>query len=217
MAVDLQVVFPQEAIILNNVRILPGPPRVVDVTGADFRAVDEVLINKVASPDYVVLSKTRLAAQVPDSLSEQHIFTVQVLSRRLTITPRSLLRFRIGQKPGKVTGIQRLLQKFLRILFTTPGTDIFNKSLGGGGLVKVGQTFGMEDGSDILSNLIIAIDTTSRQLVALQSRNPSLPPDERLLSAKVLSAGFDKAEGAIDVVVEIVSQAGRAAVANLEL
>jgi hypothetical protein len=75
----------------------------------------------------------------------------------------------------------------------------------------------MEDGSDILSNLIIAIDTTSRQLVALQSRNPSLPPDERLLSAKVLSAGFDKAEGAIDVVVEIVSQAGRAAVANLEL
>lgn len=216
MAVDLQVVFPQEAIILNNVRILNGPPRVVDVNGADFRSVDEVLINKLLSPDVVILSKTRLVAQVPDALADQHIFTVQVLSRRLTITPRSLLRFRVGKKPGKVSGIQRLLQKFLRILFTTPGTDIFNKSLGGGGLVKVGQTFGMDEGSDILSNLIISIDTTARQLIALQARNPSLPLDERLLSAKVTKAGFDKSEGAIDVVVEIVSQAGRAAVANLE-
>jgi hypothetical protein len=190
MAVDLQIVFPQEAVILNKVRVLPGPPRVVEVVGADFRAVDEVIINRVVSPDVFVASKTRLYAQVPDSQLDQRILSVSVLSRRLTVSPRSILRFRLGKRPGKVVGILRLLQKFVKVLFTTPGTDVFNQQLGGGALKIIGE---------------------------LQSRNPSLPLDERLLSAKILTAGFNKEEGAIDISVEIVSQAGRAALANLEL
>lgn len=217
MAVDLQVVYPQQAILLNQVRILPGPPRVVDVVGADFRSVDEVLLNKIASTDVVVLSKTRLVAQVPDSLLDQRILSVTVLSRRLTLSAKSLLRFRIGKTPGKVSGVLRLVQRFLKILFTTPGTDIFNRQMGGGALRSIGQTFGIDEGNNIISNLVIAIDTTSRQIVAMQSRNPSLPREERLLSAKILRAGFNKEEGAIDVAVEITNQAGAAATANLEL
>jgi hypothetical protein len=217
MAVDLQVCYPQQAILLNQVRILPGPPRVVDVLGSDFRSVDEVLINKIASPSVVVVSKTRLVAQVPDSLLDQRILSVTVLSRRLTLSAKSVLRFRIGQTPGKVSGVLRLVQKFLKLLLTTPGSDIFNRQAGGGALRGVGQTFGIEEGNNILNNLVIAIDTTSRQIVAMQSRNPSLPREERLLSAKILRAGFNKEEGALDVAVEITNQAGSAATANLEL
>lgn len=217
MAVDLQVCFPQQAILLSQVHIRPGPPRVVDVTGADFRSVDEVLVNKVASPSVVVLSKTRLVAQVPDSLLDQRILSITVLSRRLTLSAKSVLRFRIGRTPGKVSGVLRLVQKFLKLLLTTPGTDIFNRQAGGGALRNVGQTFGVEEGSNVLNNLVIAIDTTTRQIIALQSRNPSLPREERLLSAKILRAGFNKEESAIDVAVEITSQAGSAATANLEL
>lgn len=217
MAVDFQVVYPQQAILLNQVRVLPGPPRVVDVLGADFRSVDEVLINRVASTSVVVVSKTRLVAQVPDTLLNERILSITVLSRRLTLSAKSVLRFRVGKTPGKVTGVLRLVQKFLKLLLTTPGSDIFNRQAGGGALRSVGQTFGIEEGSDILNNLVIAIDTTSRQIVALQSRNPSLPREERLLSAKILRAGFNKEEGALDVAVEITNQAGSAATANLEL
>jgi hypothetical protein len=217
MAIDIQVVFPQQAVHLSSLRVLPGPPRVIDVTGADFSAVDEVYINKVASPDVVVLSKNRLVAQVPDSQISETLLSVTVLSRRLTLGPRSVLRFRLGKRPGKVTGILRLVQKYLKILFTTPGTDIFNQKIGGGGLLTIGQTFGATDGSSIVNALVIAIDTTTKHVISLQSRNPSLPLDERLLSAKILRAGFNKEEGAIDVAVEITSQAGRAATANLEL
>lgn len=217
MAVDLQVVFPQQAILLNNIRVLPGPPRVLDVNGADFRSVDEVLINKIASPDVVVLSKNRLVAQVPDTLLSQRILSVTVLSRRLTVSARSVLKFRLSRTPGKVSGVLRLVQKFLKILFTTPGSDIFNRQLGGGALSSVGQTFGVEEGSDIINNLVISIDTTSRQIIALQSRIPSLPRDERLLSAKILRAGFNREEGAIDVAVEITNQSGQSATANLEI
>lgn len=217
MTIDIQVVFPQQAVHLSNIRIFPGPPRTIDVTGADFGAVDEVYINRVLSPDVVVLSKNRLIAQVPDSQLTQALLSVTVLSRRLTLGPRSVLRFRLGKRPGKVTGILRLVQKYLKILFTTPGTDIFNPKIGGGALRTIGQTFGTADGSTIVNDLVIAVDTTTKNVISLQSRNPSLPLDERLLSAKILRAGFNKEEGAIDVAVEITSQAGRAATANLEL
>jgi len=217
MPVDLQVVYPQQAIILNDVRVLPGPPRVIDVTGADFRSVDEVFINRIASEDVVILSRTRLVAQVPDSLLSQRVLSVTVLSRRLTLSAKSVLKFRLSKTPGKVSGVLRLVQKFLKILFTTPGSDIFNRQVGGGALRNVGATFGVEEGGDVINNLVIAIDTTSRQIIALQSRNPSLPRSERLLSAKIIRAGFNKEEGAVDIAVEITTQSGTSAMANLEI
>jgi hypothetical protein len=102
-------------------------------------------------------------------------------------------------------------------LFTTPGPDIFNRSTGTGAMKAVGSTGSAGNGDDIVQNLVVAIDTATRQIISIQSRNSSLPRDERLLSAKVIRASFNKNEGAVDVAVEITSQAGRSATANLEL
>ena len=218
MAIDFQLVFPQEAIQLNSVRVVPGlVPRTIEVIGEDFRSVDEVLINKIVSPDIVVFSKTRLLAQVPDIAVKDTLFSVSVLSRKLSLSHSSTLRFRIGKVPGKVRGILKLVQLFLKILFTAPGTDIFNSRIGGGGLKSLGATFGLDEGGWIVSSFVISVDSTARQIVAIQSRDSSLPTDERLLAAKIVSAGFNKSEGALIVSLEITSQAGRAAVANLEL
>jgi hypothetical protein len=217
VAIDLQTISPQEIVHLNQVRVIPGPPRSVAVVGADFRSVDEVLINQAPSLDVVIVSKNQLLAQVPDSVGSDRIHTVQVLSKKLTLSERSLLRMRIGRTPGRITGIMRLMQIFLRILFTTPGRDIFAPSLGGGALKNIGATFGAQEGSDLISDFIISVDTTSRQIIAIQGRNPSIPRDERLLGARVLSAQFNKAMGGIDVSVQLTSQAGREAVANVGL
>ena len=222
MSLDLQVVFPQRSVLLSNISPVPGTgskgvPRALDIKGVDFNSVDEVLMNSLESPDVVIMSKTRLIAQVPDALQSETISNVSVISRSLSFSNQSLLRFRIGDVPGRVSGIMRLVQLYLKILFTTPGKDIFTPRLGGGALKAIGATFGANDGGNILSNFIIAVDTTSRQIVAIQSRNSSIPRDERLLSAKVRQAGFDRNEGAINVSIELTSQAGRSALANLEL
>jgi len=217
MAVDFQVVHPQESVPLTSVTVLPGPPRSVDVIGKDFRSVDEVLINQIVAESVVVVNKQRLLATIPESLDAQRILSVKVLSRRLTVSKRSLIRFRIGRTPGKVTGILRLIQLFLKVLFTTPGSDIFDPTLGGGALRAVGRHFGVMEGNEVLNNLVIAVDNTARQIVALQAKDSSIPLDERLLSAKVLRAEFNKRETTVDVAVEITSQAGRTAVANVGL
>lgn len=218
MSVDFQVVFPQELIHLSQISIVPGlVPRTLDIVGEDFRSVDEVIINQVPSPDVIIVSKTRLLAQLPDSVQTDRPTTISVISRNLTITPRSLIRFRISRTPGKVRGILRLMQKFLKILFTTPGSDVFAPRIGGAGLRNIGQTFGRSEGGDIVSDFVIAVDQTTRQIISIQARNPRVPRDERLLAARIVSAGFNKVESALVVRLELTSQAGRAATANVEL
>lgn len=222
MALDFQVVIPQESIQLNNISRAAGTgvrgvPLALIVEGADFSSVDEVQINGATSPDVIILNRQRLLAQVPDALANATITTVTVLSRRLTLTPKSFLRFKISPSAGRVRGILRLMQLFLKILFTTPGSDIFAPRIGGGVLQNLGSTFGSDQAGDIVSNLAIAVQRTSRQIVALQSRDQRIPREERLLSARLVSAGFNKAESALVGVIEITSQAGNSALANLEL
>lgn len=222
MAIDFQVVFPTEVIKLNGIRLTPpsplGLPTQLDIIGEDFSSVDEVFINDMESPDVIVVSKNRLLAQLPDVLQKSRaVNSVMVLSRKLTLSPRSLIRFRIGDTPSRVSGILRLVQVFLKVLFTTPGTDIFSKRVGGGALTLLGETFGADEGRKVVSNFVVAVDTAQRQIIALQGRDPTLPPDERLLSARVTRSGFNREQGAIIASVELTSQAGRAALANLEL
>lgn len=218
MPVDFQVAFPQEAVRVSQVRIVPGlPVRTLDIAGDDFRSADEVLMNEVPSPSFVVLGKTRMLAQVPEVLKDSTVTSILVLSRRLLITPRSFIRFRIGERASKTRGILRLMQVFLRLLLQTPGSDIFARKLGGGALSHIGQSIGKEDSGDIVSGLIISVDTTVRQIIQIQGRNQATPPDERLMSATVRSAGFNKNETALVASIELLSQAGEAAVARFEL
>lgn len=215
MAVDLQVVFPQESIRITGVSRVPGSaPAVFDVRGVDFSAVDEVLLNELEAPDFAVLSHTRLLVTAPPGLTGT-LQTVNVVSRNLVMTEQSFLRFRFSRVPSKVSGILRLIQYFTKVLFTTPGSDIFNKQLGAGGLQNIGRGFSKAASGSIVSDFVVAVGTTTRQIIAVQSRMPSLPPAERLLTARVSSARFVPAESALKVAVEVTSQAGRAAVANL--
>ena len=217
MSVDFQVVFPQELIPLTSVRLVPGvKPFQLDIVGLDFRSVDEVTVNEIASPNVVILSKTRLIAQVPDALQNSpSLHTVNVISRNLTLSPKSQVKFRIGRTPSKVRGILRLTQLFLKILFTTPGTDIFSPRVGAAALRNVGKNFGPSQGGSIVSDFVVAIATCARQIVAIQSRDPSLSRDERLLAAKVISATFDSNLAALIVSVELTSHSGEVAAANV--
>jgi len=222
VALDFQIILPQESIILTKVMPMPGTgvrgiPLALSIEGADFSSVDEVQINSVTSPDVIIVSHNRLIAQVPDLIARGTVSTVTVLSKQLTITPHSLLRFRIPRTAGRVQGILRLMQLYLKILFTTPGTDIFSPNIGGGVLLNLGSTFGADQGGDIVSNLAISVSQTTRQIVAMQSRDQRVPRDERLLSARLLSAGFNRAEAALIGTIELASQAGRTATAHLEL
>ena len=219
MSVDIQVSFAQESILLNAIRLtVLGGVKALHIEGSDFSSVDEVVINDMPSPDVIILSKTELVAQLPGTLQvAPDVRSVIVLSRQFSVSPRSLIRFRIGTVPGKVRGILRLIQLFLKVLFQTPGSDIFNTEAGGGALKGIGETFGQDEGQNILTDFVIAVTRTNRQLIAMQSRDQRSPRDERLMSATVVGANFDKTQGALFISIQLLSQAGKAAITNVEL
>lgn len=218
MPVDFQVCFPNELIKLGKVREVPGlAVRTLDVLGEDFLAVDQVLVNQVPSPSFVILSKVRMLVEVPAPLVSLTITSISVLSRKLLITPRSLIQFRIGATASKTRGILRLMQLFLKLLLTTPGTDIFAPKVGGGAMAHLGQSISTDSSSDVVSGLVVSVDATVRQIIQIQGRNQAIPPDERLMSAKVLSAGFNKSDTALIASIEVISQAGHSAVARMDM
>lgn len=199
---------------MTSVRVLSGTPRLLDVLGKDFRSVDEVRINDLVSPRVVIVSRTRLIADIPDTVAGL-VESVMVTSRQLTVTPRSLIQLKIGRVASKVSGILRLVQIFLKILLTSPGTDIFSQQVGGDALKNLGRTFGKSQSGEIVSDFVLAVQTTVRQILAIQGRDPSIPRDERLLSARVMSASYSQQELGLFVSVELISQAGQAALANI--
>jgi len=216
MSVDILVAFPQVSIPLNAVSVVPNvPQQLLDIYGEDFRAVDVVLINEIESTQVIILSPTRLLALVPPAVGGLVNLDVQVISRSLTLTKKSLIRFRLGNSPAKVRGILRLVQLFLKVLLTTPGSDIFVPRLGAAALRNLGQTFGATQQGDIVSDFIVAVDLATRQLIAIQGSDSSIPADEKLLQAKVVSSSFDRNSSALIVSVELTSQTGQGALANL--
>lgn len=219
MALDLQTVHPQNTIpVSRTTLVVLGGLRALDVLGDDFRSVDEVFINDMPSPDVVVVSPTRLLAQLPESLQQvPDVQSVMVLSRTLTLTDSSILRFRVGETPGMVNGILRLLQLFVKVLLSEPGSDIFNKLMGGALLRNIGTTFGSEEGDTIRADATVSVDRTARQVISIQSRDGTLPRDERLLNARLVGATFSRASGTMFLSVEVVSQLGVPARLNLEL
>lgn len=215
---DLQFIQFQDALPITGVAEIPGlTPRSLEISGVDFRNATEVLINESTSPSFIVAARNKILAEVPDSEKGYTIRNVSILSADFTATVQSRIRFKIGQDPKKVTGLKALMQMFLKILFTTSGTDAFYTRAGGSGLKNIGRNFNVGESSTIVSDFSIAVRRTEQQIKALQSRQPRLADDERLASARLLNAKFDVNLTALLARVELLAQSGKLAYANLEL
>jgi len=216
--VDLQYAQFSDSLSLSGALEIPGLlPRTLELTGPDFRSAIMVEINDEESPSFVVASKTSILAQVPTSQLKARIRSISILSSEFTATIKSNIRFRIGNDPRGVTGLRVMMQTFLKMLFTTVGTDAFQQSLGGSALKNIGQNFAVDQTRNMLSEFAIAVSRTEQQLRVLQSRQTRIADDEKLLSANLLSLRFDANASALIARVELISQAGTLAITNLEL
>lgn len=207
MSYDLQVVQIVDVVPVRFVNFLPELEiPTLEIRGKDFRNVSEVRINDIRSPSYVVMSKTTLYAEIPSTELSSNIRNVQVLSSRFTATYQSLLRMRVGR--NKISGIERLVQLYVRQILTTPGTDIFNKSSGGGLRSIVGTTVSKYAQTQVTGQFSQAVQQAASQLIAQQAAQTYLPPSERLLSAEVEALDFDINKGEVRGRVQLTSMAG---------
>lgn len=215
---DIQVIEIRDLLPVVQASVVIGvEPKTVRVLGSDFNNAYEVLINDQKSPSVVIVSKSELLAQVPNGLVDSALRNVTVVSSRLTQTRRSRIKFRIGDFTKAVSGIERMIQVFLKLLLQTPGSDIFNEKLGGGLLSAVGALSGTPTAtaSSVATDLQVAVNRTSRQMIALQANDPAINITERLLYARLLTSKFVVAEQALVGQIQLGNQAGQASTVGL--
>jgi phage baseplate assembly protein W len=86
----------------------------------------------------------------------------------------------------KVAGNPLVEQLVTKLLFTTPGTDLFDPAMGGGLLNVLSQRVNDSNMSTVSAEIGTAIIRTESQIIASQSDVP-LDPSEQLLSIDILS------------------------------
>jgi len=215
---DLQYIQFSDALSVTGASEIPDlVPRSLQIRGMDFRHAIKVYMNDLLSPSFVVSSNTIILAQVPTPLVKSNIQTIEVISSEFTATWQSKLIFEIGDNPKLITGLQVMMQTFLKVLFTTPGSDSFVGRLGGNALKNLGGSFEVSETSSVVSDFTIAVSRTVTQIQGLQAQQTQIPDDERLLAANVLGVSFNPYLTALVARVELIAQSGKRAIVNLEL
>jgi len=160
---------------------------VLQLRGSDFSKTQRVKVNNTDVP-HAVVSKTEIMCAIPDGSSS--IENVDVITTSKTINRRTYFEYMVGESPSVVAGTQKLIQQFVKLLLTTPGSDVFNKTSGAGMQSFIGTNFSPDNPSSLVAQVTMRVlqtgfDMTLRQTIA------GVPADERLSDVQVLGVSID--------------------------
>lgn len=216
MSIDFQTISVQDALpvtFLDFALDLPVPT--LRVRGKDFRSVAEVLVNGAESPSHIVISDTSMLVQLPSSEYSMPITSLLALSSRFTATERSILRLRISPLAGRLSGIEKLVQLFVRTVFTSPGSNIYDSSDGGGLRQLIASPVSRHAQSQITGAFAQSVDRTRSQIIEKQSTARNLRPEEKLLAADLIGVDFDVEQARVSGKVQLTSMAGKSALVSV--
>jgi len=218
MAYQLEVIRLRDLLMVQAIpRFVPGLlPATLEIKGTDLSSALRVIINDVDVPEFMVVDKQTVYAQLPADIAS--IRTIEVVSSKFTRNVlTSKISYEVGNKTQRVNGIMKLVQLFTKWVLQSPGSDIFDMSRGGGLQEMAGRVMTTKDMQPIYASITRSIETTSNQIRAAQSSQGALPLDERLLSATLVDlTTYDKQMEA-RVRVRLESMAGADALTALQL
>lgn len=213
---DIKVISIKDVLVVNEVGFVPNfSPRTLDIRGTKLLKADEVYVNTFPAPEFIIVSDTKILAQVPNSQLNTTITSVTVLSTKPSADRSSFLHFEVGRTISALKGLEKLVQLFTKMLIQTPGSDRFHPDEGGGLLSLVGSNVGKNQGKSLSASLVSAVNRTRDQLMKKQSRITRLHPDERLLRADVQAVGYNPNTTTLVARISVGAYSGRQAVANL--
>lgn len=200
---DFRVVHAKAILKMHSIAPIRGflPPSIV-VIGERFDRAQEVVYNGLQADEFIVSSPSRIIIRIPPSQVGKEIRDLKILSSVSLTRLDAVVQLEISKPPKMVEGIDRLVQAWLLIFYSTPGSDIFNKTSGGGGLSLVGKTTD-RSGKNVAADLAQSVDRTKAELFRLQSGNSRIPPEERLLSSEMQAIQFHEATTTISARVSI--------------
>ena len=202
--------------IKGKITILSKDPIILAIYGEKFQQARFVFINDIELSTFNIISNTQIQITVPSILPLDQIKTISVLSELFVLDKTNLIYFDLGNTIKSLTGIQKLVQQFIKLLLQSPGTNLFNKDAGGGLLSMIGKnTDGLTQ--PITSDIVDAVNRTKNYIIAKQSKNKRIPLDERLMDVSVngISVGSDKVSVSVNLL--LTNMTGRSYSASLSI
>lgn len=212
---DILVVFSREMLNVTKVEPTSSFERGLLITVAKAKYAEVVLVNGVPSASIVPVSENQLLAEVPESVMGDVIRSVSVLSYRPTQAGTSALTVRLLRQAKRAQGISRLVQRYVLMLFTDPGSDLFSPDLGGGLTSLVNKVISGNQGTNLQSSVQQCISKASRDLERIDASNLRLSDDERLDQAVLSSLLFDPNALTIAARIGLTAISGEQAISNL--
>lgn len=209
---DIRVITAKSLLTVSSVSPIRGffPPSVM-LIGQDLYKASEVEYNGVLAPEWIVAAPNRLLVRVPRSQVGQPFLGVRVFAEiSVTGSRQAAVEFGLVAPFRKIVGIDRLVQSWLLVFFTTPGSDVFSPASGGGGRSLIGKSTDQNQ-SGIAADLALCIDRTKSELLRLQALTSSIPPEERLLSSDLVAVNFDQQSSTLFAQVSLKNLVGDAA------
>ena len=180
---DLSVLRKRSKLSVDSFRLIHTfSDTVVDIRGiSDFNKATEVIINGEEVTSFAVLSDSRILAT--PTVEVESIESVEVLADAYLENQTKFVEVNLGSRATSVEGIDKVIQKVIKVLLTTPGTDSRNLNLGGGLNAYIGQAL---NPVEVPSDIATSIRITEEQIIGSESE-ANLPDRDKLSSIKILS------------------------------
>jgi hypothetical protein len=214
--IDFQILSARALLKVTSYSPIRGflPPSLV-VLGEKLNMTQDVYFNDVQVKEFVVQSPNRMLVRIPDSQVGEPLFSLKVYSDAVLNKLDAALSLSIGTTSRKLEGIERLVQAWMMVFLTTPGTDAFDPQSGGGGRMIVGRTTDAK-GKGVIADLAQAVEKTKNELIQKQSQWPGIPLSEKLLDSSVQGVSFDDQSSTLLAQVSIQNMLGDQAEVNLK-
>jgi len=183
-------------------------PIILMIGGEGFSSATDVILNgqKLA---FSVKSDSLIYAQLPprNGTGLQRTESLYVLVDRRDFSISSLMSFELGSSFETVAGPAKLVMQFIKVLLTTPGSDDFDKNLGGGLNKFPGQN--VASPHQLLAMVTMTIMGVEEQIKTRQQTDATIPPNEKLSSVNIVQMDFAKGDPtSIELRLRIVTQSG---------
>jgi hypothetical protein len=212
---DIKVITARALLPIRQVVPVRGfSPVSVLAVGDALDKTSEVFYNGVQADEFMVQSSNRLLIRVPDAQLGRPLTSVVAYSSVPTTFGNAALAFKVHTPVRSVSGVERMVQSFLLALLTTPGSDIFSKSSGGGLSSLIGKS-SVTTGSAVSSDIALAIERTKSEILREQAKFPNMPLEERLMAAALDSVSFDKESSAMYAKISLQNMLGQGAEVSL--
>lgn len=205
---DIRVISAKYSLKVQSVAPIRGflPPSII-VLGSELNRATEVYYNDIQAKEFLIQSPSRLIVKIPPEAIGKNFTSIRVLASAAVSKRDASISFQLNNPLERISGIDRLIQNYLMVLMTTPGSDVFDKSSGGGAQALIGRPTDRY-GKGVSADLASSLERTKTEIIKKQSKGTSIPLSEKLLNATLDQIVFDSSVGRLTAIVTIQNMLG---------